>query len=652
MTAPLHADTETLSEAIHRALEIEPDRQTGTLQDVAHVVILMQENRSFDHYFGAFPGARGFSDPHVVPTRAGNVLTQTDGQATSTPYALHAQYPSGHPVGYITPHTWTDAQQAWNDGRMDQWLIAKSRLGMGAYQGDEIPFQTALARAFTLCDAYHCSIHAGTNPNRLFLWTGTNDPQAQGGGPALVNTFDRLGPSREGYSWTTYPERLQAAGIDWRIYQDMADNYHDNPLAGFKQYRRENEGNPSNGELRERALSTHTLEDLARDAAQGTLPQVSWIIASTADSEHPEVSSPRQGAVFTERVLDILTRAPDTWSRTVLFVTYDENDCFFDHMPPPAPPARNADHSPGGLSTVSLDGEYHDARIGPSANSPADPPELHGRAFGLGPRVPMLVVSPWTRGGWINSQVFDHTSVIRFLETRFGVMEPNISEWRRTVCGDLISAFDFAQIHHNAIEPKPGHSRALPYDLQVQEHVSPDGQHVRLVFRNHGSAGAVFHVYDKRHLDRAPRRYTVGAGDRLEDMWGLGNDTAFDLWILGPDGFHRHVKGDGAVDAPVLDVTQVGAELRLSLHNPGNLPQTLHADSHLGAWHADITLAPGARAELMYSGYQGWFDLEIRTPGMPSFLRRWAGRLATTAPGVVDPRLLRATILPAGVETP
>lgn len=184
--------------AIARALEIAPDRQTGTLRDVRHVVILMQENRSFDHYFGTLPGVRGFADPLPAPTAAGDVLTQADGATRVRPYALRGDYPSGTPVGYITPHTWDDAQRAWNDGRMDQWLPAKSRLGMGAYDGADLPFQTALADAFTLCDAYHCSMHAGTNPNRLFLWTGTNDPAGRAGGPALVNTHDRLGPIGEG----------------------------------------------------------------------------------------------------------------------------------------------------------------------------------------------------------------------------------------------------------------------------------------------------------------------------------------------------------------------------------------------------------------------------------------------------------------------
>ncbi|SSW73076.1 Non-hemolytic phospholipase C [Achromobacter veterisilvae] len=636
--------------AIARALEIAPDRQTGTLRDVRHVVILMQENRSFDHYFGTLPGVRGFADPLLAPTASGDVLTQEDGAARVRPYALRAEYPGGTPVGYITPHTWDDAQRAWNDGRMDQWLPAKSRLGMGAYDGADVPFQTALADAFTLCDAYHCSMHAGTNPNRLFLWTGTNDPAGLAGGPALVNTHDRLGPAGEGYAWTTYPERLQDAGVDWRIYQDMEDNYHDNPLAGFRQYRRQHAEGAADAPLRDRGLSTRTLDDLARDVARGTLPQVSWIIAPTADSEHPEVSSPRQGGAYTERVLDIPTRNPETWSRCVFFVTYDENDCFFDHVPPPAPPARPADGSSGGLSTVELDGEYHDARHGPSASTPDDPPGLHGRGFGLGPRVPMLAISPWSRGGWVNSQVFDHTSVIRFLEARFGVAEPNISAWRRAVAGDLTSAFDFAG--DRGPQPEEGGRRAcpLPYALEAEGGMAADGRHYRLTLRNPGEAGAVLHVYDRLALERAPRRYTVGAGGRLDDGWRLADGGAYDLWLLGPDGFHRQFRGDGR-DAGRIEaqLAPAGAGLRLRLLNRGGSPQPVELSSRMGdGWRAAAQVPAGGALDIEYAGCEGWYDLELGAPGLPAFGRRLAGRIDGSKPGVPDPRLGVGVTLPEG----
>ncbi|MBB1596929.1 phospholipase C, phosphocholine-specific [Achromobacter sp. UMC46] len=640
--------SDDLPPSIARALAISPDRKTGTLADVRHVVVLMQENRSFDHYFGTLPGLRGFADPHPVPTAAGNVLTQSDGGTQCRPYALQPEYASGTPVGYITPHTWDDAQRAWNDGRMDQWLPAKGRLGLGAYTAADVPFQTALANAFTVCDAYHCALHAGTNPNRLFLWTGTNDPLGQAGGPALVNTHDRLGPPDKGYAWTTYPERLQAAGVDWRVYQDMADNFHDNPLAGFRQYRREHACGAADAPLRDRGLSTHTLDDLARDVDEGTLPQVSWIIAPTADSEHPEVSSPRQGGAYTERVLEILTRNPEVWSRCVFLVTYDENDCFFDHMPPPAPPSRHAGDRSGGLSTVELDGEYHDTRHGPSAGSNDDPASLHGRGFGLGPRVPMLVVSPWSSGGWVNSQVFDHTSVIRFLEARFGVAETNISPWRRTVAGDLTSAFDFAGDRGVLHPDSHRHACPLPYALEAVGRMTADGEHYRLTLRNPGNAGAVLHVYDRLDLAHAPRRYTVGQGARLDDGWRLAEHGAYDLWLLGPDGFHRQFRGD-ARDAGMLEtqLVPVTSGLRLRLVNHSDTPQPVKVESHMGdGWRAMAHVQAGGALELKYAGSEGWYDLEISAPALPAFGRRLAGRVDAGKPGVPDPRLCQGAALP------
>ncbi|KAJ8138677.1 hypothetical protein OY671_008110, partial [Metschnikowia pulcherrima] len=174
--------------------------------------------------------------------------------------------------------------------------------------------------------------------------------------------------------------------------------------------------------------------------------------------------------------------------------------------------------SSGQIARAS-DGEYHDTRHGPSAATPDDPPASHGRGFGMGPRVPMSVVSPWSRGGWVNSQVFDHTSVIRFLEARFGVAEPNISAWRRAVAGDSTSAFDFAGDRASQHADSVRHACASPYASEAVGRMTADGEHYRSTFRNAGSVGAVSHVYDRRASAHAPRRYTVGAGARSDDGW-------------------------------------------------------------------------------------------------------------------------------------
>src|SRR5262249_38213354 len=157
--------------------------------------------------------------------------------------------------------------------------------------------QFALARAFTICDAYHCSIHGSTNPNRLFMFTGMNDPGATGGGPAITNVNDSIGLPANGFTWTTYAERLEAAGVSWKVYQDLFDNFSANSLAAFRQYRQPLfAGTPS--PLVDKGLSTTltqaTLDGLRDDVIAGALPQVSWVVGPAAYSEHPGPSSPVQ----------------------------------------------------------------------------------------------------------------------------------------------------------------------------------------------------------------------------------------------------------------------------------------------------------------------------------------------------------------------
>jgi phospholipase C len=184
-------------------------------------------------------------------------------------------------------------------------------------------------------------------------------------------------------------------------------------LPFFSQYR-----SPSSA-LYQKAFLPQFPADFAADIAAGTLPEVSWVMQPAGFDEHPP-SPPAMGEYFTSQVLAALTSSPAVWSKTVLFHTYDENDGWFDHVPPPVAPAGTA-------------GEYVTTRPLPS-----DADGLRG-PIGLGYRVPMLVLSPFSRGGHIASGVFDHTSQLRFLETRFGVRAPNISPWRRSVTGDLTS---------------------------------------------------------------------------------------------------------------------------------------------------------------------------------------------------------------------
>lgn len=659
---------------------------TGTIQDVEHIVILMQENRSFDHYFGTLQGVRGFGDRFPIPVAGQpNVWFQrndSDGSVVS-PFHLNTQQSFELMRVTGTPHTWPNAQGAWSHGKLDAWPTYKHNHAMGYYTEADLPFQFALANMFTICDAYHCALQAGTNPNRVYAWSGTIDPFQQGHGPVIGNSYDQLAHDPDGgYAWTTYPERLQAAGISWQVYQDMADNYTDNPLAGFRTFRDAAAGLPhANGQLRERGLSTRTLDQLKDDVLANRLPQVSYIVATAEGSEHPVPSSPAQGAAYTAAVIAALVAHPEVWSKTVLLLMFDENDGFFDHMPPPAVPSWSHWHSDprlavlAGASTVSTAGEYHEYASTEESESPA----LMHRPYGLGPRVPMYVISPWSKGGWVNSQVFDHTSVIRFMEQRFGVMEPNITPWRRAVCGDLTSAFDFTRpdfapflhalpdtgvlaerarrLGATTLPPAPSApaqpsqargtrpSRALPYELQVLDRI--DGGGIELCFVNSGAAGAVFHVYDNGRLHQLPRRYTVEPNKELRAAWMPElADQVYDLWVLGPNGFHRHLAGridDAAPPRVQLAYDRGGATLSVQLHNAGPVEQviTLSANAYLVTPARTVVVAPGAHLDYAWpvADTGNWYDLSVHAAHLPGFLRRYAGRVETGRDSISDPAM-------------
>ena len=275
------AGTAVLPASLSRALAATLDNPPrGSLRDIEHIVILMQENRSFDHYFGTMPGVRGFADPAAIRLADG-------GPVFRQPYPGHAQ-------GYLTPfhldtkatsaqatpgtdHSWPTQHLAWNDGKMDQWVRAKGPFTMGYFTQADIPFQWALAQAFTVCDRYHCSVLGPTNPNRLYMWTGMIDPHGVAGGPVTDNT-----PAYNNVtlSWTTYPERLQRAGVSWQVYQEE-DNYDDNALAWFKQIA----GARPDSDLWQRGMRKRPAGAFEADARAGRLPQVSWL---AAQSEHPD----------------------------------------------------------------------------------------------------------------------------------------------------------------------------------------------------------------------------------------------------------------------------------------------------------------------------------------------------------------------------
>jgi phospholipase C len=716
--------------SIRRALAIPANNATGTIKDVEHIVILMQENRAFDHYFGTLMGVRGFGDRFTIPLPADRKVWQQldDAGNVVLPYYLDSTKGSAQRVS-STPHTWVDAHNAWDGGRMYQWPRYKKAgktpylQSMGYLKEAELPFQFALANAFTICDDYHCAMHTGTHANRSFHWTGTNGPT--GANVAYVNNvnaWSSTGPSTEGYEWKTYAERLQEANVSWMVYQNIPNNYGCNPLLGFKPYRKANEasGKPVSTSLPQGASPAYApgddvgnplykgtantlpvadqaafdagaiMDAFRADVKNGRLPQVSWVIPPDVYSEHPGPSSPVQGAWYIQQVLDALTAVPEVWSKTVLFVNFDENDGYFDHVPSPSAPSPNPDASTlAGKSTLPAQDMSYEYFTHPAPPGiPTAQPTPDGNVYGPGMRVPMYVISPWSRGGWVNSQVFDHTSVLRFVEARFGVKEDNISPFRRAVCGDLTSAFNFAtpntevlpvlagsrtkaeadkvradqdvlpqvvppanaQLPQQATGTRP--SRALPYELHTSAKVDATGGKLQLLFANTGKVAAVFHVYDKKHLDRLPRRYMVEAGKTLDDTWtpAAGDNGLYDLWVLGPNGFHRQFKGNvnasGTSNAApevrvCYDITNGNVYLNMRNDGKATCKFTITAKAYRtdGPWTASVNGGANEEQHWELANSGQWYDFAVTCDADPAYYRRFAGRVETGKHTVSDPAM-------------
>ncbi|WP_225828379.1 phosphocholine-specific phospholipase C [Streptomyces naphthomycinicus] len=659
-----------LSSSIQRAAALPAHYRTGSVDDVEHIVVLMQENRSFDHYFGSLRGVRGFGDPHPVTQNGRSVWKQSDGTKDILPF-----HPDADDLGLAfiqdLPHGWSDTHTAFNNGRYDKWVPAKGSTTMAYLTRDDIPFHYALADTFTICDAYHCSFMGSTDPNRYYMWSGYVGNDGKGGGPVLGN-------DEKGYGWTTYPERLEQAGVSWKIYQDVGDgldaggswgwisdayrgNYGDNSLLYFNQYRNAKPGDPLYDKARtgtDARKGEGFFDRLKADVQADKLPQVSWIVAPEAFTEHPNWPA-NYGAWYVAQVLDALTSNPDVWGRTALFITYDENDGFFDHVIPPYPPSSAAQ----GRSTVD---PAPDLFKGDSTHA-AGP-------YGLGQRVPMLVVSPWSKGGYVCSETLDHTSIIRFIERRFGVQEPNISPWRRAICGDLTSAFDFSRKdtapvalpstatyepadrnRHPDYVPKPPANPSLPkqepgsrptrplkYAPAVDGSADTSAGKFTLTFASGANAGAAFLVTSDSRTD-GPWTYTTAAGKTLSDTWNsVYSGGNYDLAVRGPNGFLRVFKGRNKVAGPEVTARHTGDDVELTFTNKGSGTARLKLVSGYGGSPVAVTVRPGAtvRQTVPLAASKRWYDLTVTNDADPAFLRGFAGHVENGLPGVSDPAIV------------
>ncbi|MFD5099380.1 phosphocholine-specific phospholipase C [Streptomyces albidochromogenes] len=664
-----------LPPSLRAAMAAEPP--SGGLKAVRHVVVLMQENRSFDHYFGTLRGVRGFGDRNAVELPSGRPVFEQPGPLRSVlPFpvrdAAEAQKKDLQYIGDLD-HSWGGGAKAWNQGWMDGWVSAKTAATMAYYDRRDLPLHYELADTFTICDAYHSSIHTSTSPNRNHLWSGWTGHEADGS-RAVTNAAYAEG-THPGYPWPTYAERLEKAGRSWKTYQEW-ENFTDNNIEFFTAFKaiackalakapggftymeafyakvRETADAAERERLlaaleegvatltrTERSLFERGLrrvptgglaDDFRADVAAGKLPEVSYLVPSAVDSEHPGSSSPIASASLVYKVLDALGAHPEVWRHTVVLINYDENDGFFDHVPPPVPPADNTDE------------------------------RYQGRPTGLGIRVPMLVVSPWTVGGYVCSEVFDHTSVIRFLERWTGIEEPNITPWRRAVTGDLTSAFDFRRGRRRppveqpgAIPPFTGRWRPVPpleQHMPVQEEGTRparplpyqpdadgkvDGGVFKVALSNTGRASAHFALYPYAGEFAVPQHRDV----RGTAQWDVPlTRDAYRFTVTGPNGFRREFAGTrtGAVEVSShLDARD--RDLHLTLANRGRQPLTFTVTTLAYADEADlddgrprrITVKPGRSRTVVHSAADahGWYDLAITVTGDDAFRRRLMGHI-------------------------
>jgi len=713
-----------LPPSIQKALAIDP-LPGSTFMDAEHIVILMQENRSFDHAFGTLRGVRGFNDPRAITLPNQNpVWLQSNKEGEIyPPFHLDIKDTKATWMSSL-PHSWKDQVDARNDGRHDKWLDSKHSghkeyrempLTMGYYTREDIPFYYALADAFTICDQNFCSSLTGTTPNRLFFWSGAIREKAND----MARVWNGDADYDNWVNWKTFPERLEENGISWKVYQNEISagvgldgeedawlgNFTDNPLEFFSQYnvrlspgyianlpkaakkaeekiqkmeqqlsglageeaealrkkieaykkslqsnaQQQKELTPEKFDklsdrekaIHHKAFTTnkkdadyHSLValkyqdgDTARevmvpkgdvlhqfrdDVNHGKLPTVSWIVAPENFSDHPGAAW--YGAWYISEVMDILTKNPEVWRKTIFILAYDENDGYFDHVPPFTIPHLHKEAK--GLMSPGIDSSLEYVT---KSQQSSEPDDIRESPIGLGFRVPLVIASPWSRGGFVCSEVFDHTSTLQFLEQflngKYGkkITETNISEWRRVVCGDLTSTFRPYQgekiglpqmlkrdevvesIHKAKFKKLPSNfknltaqeveeikrnpaafdfmprqeagtrpSCALPYELYADGGLSADKSKFEIRFKA-GSAifgkkslGSPFNVYAPgvyKNVSIETWAYTVKAGDQLSDQWSLADfkDGQYHIAVYGPNGFFRAFKGDR--DQPLLDIS-------------------------------------------------------------------------------------------------
>lgn len=799
----------TLPASIQRALAIDPE-VGSTFLDAEHIVILMQENRSFDHAFGTLRGVRGYNDPRAMRLPNRNLVwmqTNKDGD-TYSPFRLDIKDTKITWMGSL-PHGRDSQVAARNDGRNDNWLEAKRPGGdyndmpltMGHYTREDIPFYYALADAFTVCDQNFCSSLTGTDPNRCHFWSGTI--RAEKNEDSRAYTFN--GDIEAGVNWRTFPELMEENNISWKIYQNEVSvdrgateeenrwlgNFGCNTLGYFGQYHLkflksfvdylpkriellkadivtlqkklesltegseeykklqqqlshqqnrlqhaqddqkkytsenfdqlpamqksihqkafvENTGDSDQRELVALNYMDNTINreinipkgdvhyQFRKDVEDGNLPTVSWLVAPENFSDHPD--APWFGSWYLSEAMDILTKNPEVWKKTIFILAYDENDGYFDHVPTFIPPVFGKPET--GLASAGIDTRIDYVKAKDDVPGP----------IGLGYRVPLVIASPWSRGGYVNSQVYDHTSTLQFLEIflnkKFGkqIMEDNITQWRRTICGDLTTIFrtyngekieslpflkkdpfiesvhkakfknapsDYKKLTDDEIAAfnKEAHKSpflpqqekgsrpacALPYELYVDGNLDSTKQafEISLVaskqfFKNAVGAPFLVHARNFDGKDFVERAYAVAAGDTLKDSFPINKfvNGKYELEVHGPNGFYRMFKGDNnsLINVSVKYSTDMkglpNGNLEIGLQNNNNKAVLIEINDNAYKTATIKKQLPAKTSQnitLDLKQNAGWYDFFVHAYDNNSFEYKYAGHVETGRESKSDP---------------
>lgn len=756
-----------LHPSILKALTIEPAAQS-TFYDAEHVVILMQENRSFDHAFGALKGVRGFLDKKAFVKQDGHSVffQKNDAGKYASPARLDLKNTKSTWMSSL-PHSWDNQQKALNKGKYNQWLQAKSSgnkdykeipLTLGYYNREDLPFYYQLADAFTIFDQYFCSSLTGTTPNRLFHWSGTLREQQNGKAKANVYNENIDYEKSKQAKWKSFPEILEEQNVSWKIYQNeislpkgmsgeqeaWLSNFTDNPIEWFSKFnvkfskgyhknipniitylKQEIEKKPTQKErfegmiaelqedlvtykpenfaklsqeeknLHEKAFTTNSnnpeywdleigqdengerlvvpksdvLFQFRKDVEEKKLPLVSWLVAPEHFSDHP--GSPWYGAWYTSEVLNILTKDPETWKKTIFIINYDENDGYFDHVLPFAPPMNPSQpvdmNGKEGAEYVSKNQEYM------STQKLKDYEKIEG-TVGLGYRVPMIIASPWTKGGFVNSEVSDHTSVLQFLEKFIkkkyskDVTVDNISDWRRAISGDLTSAFNSSPVKApkidylnqkeyaktiNAAKNKPvpnlkwySENELNPNLLEIQERGAkpsnplPYNYHVnfengKIKMSNLKEAAVPLLVYDRTQFDNDQFHFSYALYSKQELSHSV-NPGKYNHEVFGPNGFYRNFKGESQPDVEVLLINNPSknqVELIFKKKIKENI--SLSLENLYTKTQKKLSLQQAEEKIIIdLNPMKGWYDLQLNSAN-----NSWhfSGRIETGKTSTSDP---------------